>query len=125
VNAGIGDLSAPLIKLRIQIAHVAEGPPREDVLPDIEEHRLQTTLTPAQEAVAVALRRTLLVSLDDLLEVVRVSCTRMSPARGSTAVCVVMGWLTRGSSARLNSFAAFRKWVSRSIMPPPGLVTTG
>jgi len=35
-------------------------------------HRLQTTLTPAQEAVAVALRKTLLVSLDDLLAVVRV-----------------------------------------------------
>jgi len=34
-------------------------------------HRLQTTLTPAQEAVAVALRRTLHVSLDDLLAVVR------------------------------------------------------
>jgi transposase InsO family protein len=34
-------------------------------------HRLQTTLTPAQEAVAVALRKTLLVSLDDLLSVVR------------------------------------------------------
>jgi transposase-like protein len=32
-------------------------------------HRLQTTLTPAQEAAAVALRRTLLVSLDDLLAV--------------------------------------------------------
>jgi transposase-like protein len=32
-------------------------------------HRLQTTLTPAQEA--VALRKTLLVSLDDLLAVVR------------------------------------------------------
>jgi len=32
-------------------------------------HRLQSTLTPAQEA--VALRRTLLVSLDDLLAVVR------------------------------------------------------
>ena len=32
-------------------------------------HRLQTTLTPAQEAVAVAvvLRKTLLVSIDDLL----------------------------------------------------------
>jgi transposase-like protein len=29
-------------------------------------HRLQTTLTPAQEAVAVVLRKTLLVSLDDL-----------------------------------------------------------
>jgi transposase-like protein len=34
-------------------------------------HRLQTTLTPAQEAVTVALRKTLLVSLDDLLAVVR------------------------------------------------------
>ena len=34
-------------------------------------HRLQTTLTPAQEAVAVALRRALLLPLDDLLAVVR------------------------------------------------------
>ena len=34
-------------------------------------HRLQTTLTPAQEAVAVSLRRTLLLALDDLLCVVR------------------------------------------------------
>ncbi len=34
-------------------------------------HRLQTTLTPSQEAVAVVLRKTLLVSLDDLLAVVR------------------------------------------------------
>ena len=34
-------------------------------------HRLQTTLTPAQEAVAVALRKALQVSLDDLLAVVR------------------------------------------------------
>jgi transposase InsO family protein len=33
--------------------------------------RLQTTLTPAQEAVALVLRKTLLVSLDDLLAVVR------------------------------------------------------
>ena len=32
---------------------------------------MQTTLTPAQEAVAVALRTTLLVSLDDLLAAVR------------------------------------------------------
>jgi hypothetical protein len=32
---------------------------------------LQTTLAPAQEAVAIALRKTLLVSLDDLLAVVR------------------------------------------------------
>lgn len=34
-------------------------------------HRLQTTLTPAQEAVAVELRRLLLLPLDDLLVVVR------------------------------------------------------
>ena len=34
-------------------------------------HRLQTTLTPAREVVAVALRKTLLVSVDDLLAVVR------------------------------------------------------
>ena len=34
-------------------------------------HKLQTTLTPAQEAVAVALRKALLLPLDDLLSVVR------------------------------------------------------
>jgi transposase InsO family protein len=34
-------------------------------------HRLQTTLTPMQEAVAVEIRRTLLLPLDDLLVVVR------------------------------------------------------
>ena len=48
-------------------------------------HWLQTTLTPAQEAVAVALGKTLLVSLDDLLAVVReflnpnVSRSRLEP----------------------------------------------
>ena len=34
-------------------------------------HRLQTTLTPAQAAVAVVLRKTLLVSIGGLLNVVR------------------------------------------------------
>ena len=34
-------------------------------------HRLQTTLTPAQEAVSVSLRTSLLLPLDDLLAVVR------------------------------------------------------
>ena len=34
-------------------------------------HALQTTLAPAQEAVAVALRKTLLISWSDLLAVVR------------------------------------------------------
>jgi len=31
----------------------------------------------------------------------------------------------RGGSVRLNSFEPLLKWVSRSVMPPPGLVTTG
>jgi len=46
---------------------------RRDTLQDRSHtaHRLQTTLTPAQEAVAVELRRTLLLPLDDLLAVVR------------------------------------------------------
>jgi hypothetical protein len=34
-------------------------------------HRLQTTLTPGQEAIVVYLRKTLLLSLDDLLAVTR------------------------------------------------------
>jgi len=34
-------------------------------------HRLRTTLTPAREAVAVSLRKTLLLPPDDLLSVVR------------------------------------------------------
>jgi hypothetical protein len=40
--------------------------------PSLMPHRLQTTLTPAQVAVAVAvvLRKTLQVSIDDLLAVV-------------------------------------------------------
>jgi transposase-like protein len=55
-------------------------------------HRLQTTLTPAQEAVAVALRKTLLVSLDDLLAVVREFLNRASRALVWIAACVGMAW---------------------------------
>jgi transposase-like protein len=39
--------------------------------PHDRSHRLQTTVSPAQEAVAVALRQTHLLPLDDLLAVVR------------------------------------------------------
>ncbi len=60
-------------------------------------HRLQATLTPAQEAMAVALRKALLLPLDDLLAVVREFLTRMSPARASTAACGAMGWAICGS----------------------------
>ncbi len=49
--------------------------------------KLQTTLTPAQEAVAVSLRRTLLLPLNDLLALVRKFLNRMSRTRGSTAAC--------------------------------------
>ena len=58
-------------------------------------HRLQTTLTPAQEAVAVALRRALLVSIDDLLAVVReflnpeVSRSGLDPCVGKTIPRIV------------------------------------
>ena len=31
----------------------------------------------------------------------------------------------KGGSVCLNSFEPFRKWIFRSVMPPPGLVTTG
>ncbi len=42
-------------------------------------HRLQTTLTPTQEAVVVELRKTLLLPLDDLLVVTREFSTLKSP----------------------------------------------
>jgi len=46
---------------------------KRDTVEDLghTSHRLQTTLTPAQETVVTALRKKLLVSLDDLLAVVR------------------------------------------------------
>lgn len=68
-------------------------------------HRLQTTLTPAQEAVAVALRKALLLPLDDLLAVVReflnpqVSRSGLDPSpsgsdrwRHAGSTCGGMGW---------------------------------
>ena len=50
-------------------------------------HRLQTTLTPAQEAVAVALRKALLISLDDLLAVIRDFSTQTSHGLVWTVAC--------------------------------------
>ena len=47
-------------------------------------HRLQTTLTPAQEAVAVVLRKTLLVSIDDLLALA-IGLEPMAPAMARCA----------------------------------------
>ena len=55
-------------------------------------HRLQTTLTPAQETVAVELRRTLLLPLDDLLAVVREFMRVAPPAQGWTGVCAATAW---------------------------------
>ncbi len=59
-------------------------------------HRLQTKLTPAQEAIVVELRKTLLLPLDDLLAVVRefiepgVSRSGLDLFRAATA------WATSG-----------------------------
>lgn len=52
-------------------------------------HRPQTKLTPAQEAVAVAFRQTLLVSFDDQLAVVRAFLNHKSNLRvmGKCADC--------------------------------------
>ena len=78
---------------------------RRDTVPDRSHipHRLQTTLAPAQEA--VVLRKTLLVSIDDLLaraiglEPMAPSMarsgsfsTRASRVLVWTGVCVGMGW---------------------------------
>ena len=52
-------------------------------------HRLQTSLTPAQEVVAVALRKTLPVSLDDLPAIVREFLTPNASRWGWTAACGV------------------------------------
>lgn len=57
-------------------------------------HRLQTTLTPAQEAVAVALRKSLLLPLDDLLSVVREFLNPNVSRSGPTAACGATGWAT-------------------------------
>ncbi len=62
-------------------------------------HRLQSTLTPVQEAVAVSLRKTLLLPLDDLLCVVRELLNPNVSRSGSrapawTAACVGMAWAT-------------------------------
>ena len=48
-------------------------------------------------------------------------------AQFSTSAEVVLATdtLDSGGSGCLNSFEPFRKWISRSVMPPPGLVTTG
>jgi hypothetical protein len=55
-------------------------------------HRLQTALTPPQEAVAVVLRTTLLVSIDDLLAVVRAFLNPDVSRSASIAACGGMGW---------------------------------
>ena len=65
-------------------------------------HRLQTQLTPAQEAVVVQLRRTLLLPLDDLLAVTRDSSVKASRAQGLTGVCVATAWATSMGSSRVN-----------------------
>lgn len=63
-------------------------------------HRLQTTLTPAQEAVAVAMRKSLLLPLEDLLSAVGEFLNPTSLARVSTAACNGTGRATCATSSR-------------------------
>ncbi len=60
-------------------------------------HRLQKTLTPAQEAVAVSLRKTLLISLDDLLAVVREFLNPNASRSGLDRCLPVVGWVICGT----------------------------
>lgn len=56
-------------------------------------HKLCTTLTPAQEAIAVAVRSLTLLGLDDLVAVVREFINpRTSHALDWIAACVAMAW---------------------------------
>lgn len=55
-------------------------------------HRLQTTLTPAQEAILVELRKMLLLPLNDLLAVRYL-------AQGLIAACAATAWATQGFAA--------------------------
>ena len=74
-------------------------------------HRLQTTLTPAQEAVAVVLRKALLVSLDDLLAVVR-EFLNPNVSRRSPSSAIAARRSASGSTER----ARHRR---RADTPPP------
>lgn len=76
-------------------------------------HRLQTTLTPAQEAVAVALRETLLVSLGDLLAVVReflnpnVSCSGLDRCLRRHGVGNLRDLKARAARRKYSGFKAY------------------
>lgn len=72
--AASGDLSARELSQRYGVteATIYKWKSRDSVADRSHTaHRLQTTLTPAQEAIVVELRRTLLLPLDDLLAVTR------------------------------------------------------
>lgn len=77
-------------------------------------HRLRTTLTPIQEAVAVMLRATLLLLLDDLLAVVRdvlnPNLSRSGPdpvfAELGWVICAIFGRRRHGRSAAASRLAS-------------------
>ena len=51
--------------------------------------------------------------------------TRHGTAQVDHIVLSRFGIFVRSGSVRLNGFELFSKWISRSVTPPPGLVTTG
>jgi transposase len=72
IKAASGTLQEVAERYNISVVTARKWKRREEVQDRSHRpHRLSTTLTPAQEAVVVELRRTLLLPLDDLLVVTR------------------------------------------------------
>ena len=72
IKASSGSLAAVAERYNITVATARKWKGREDAQDRSHRpHKLSTTLSPAQELLAVELRRTLLLPLDDLLAVVR------------------------------------------------------
>src|SRR3982751_114716 len=72
IKASSGSLAAVAERYNITVATARKWKGREDAQDRSHRpHKLSTTLSPAQELLAVELRRTLLLPLDDLLAVIR------------------------------------------------------
>ncbi len=74
-------------------------------------HNLRTTLTPAQEAIVVELRRTLLLPLDDLLVITR-EFINEAASRSALDRC-----LRRHGASNLKALMALRKTPPSSARP--------
>ena len=68
----------------------------------------------------------LMISLDRLNSILELDGSgRTITVEAGVILSKMQDAASRGGSVLLNSFEPFREWVSRSVMPPLGLVTTG